>query len=219
LRDNLNFKKMDKEKILSQIKEKIGKTNLDDRTITDYITLHLPEGSEPDDKFYERAVGILKSIEGDFSHKVGNTVKEQVAAKIEEFKKNYKPASKEDTPQKTDDALLKRLEALEQAYEKEKKLNMINSLRNEVKSKAESLKVARKPLWEDIVSTIEIPDDATADSLLEIVKPTYEAKLRSYLGDGAVPYQGSQNPPKDDGSQLDEFFAKKVEQGKMPKKE
>jgi len=39
------------------------------------------------------------------------------------------------------------------------------------------------------------------------------------LGDGAVPYQGNPNPPKNDGGKLDEFFARKAEQGKMPKKE
>jgi len=79
--------------------------------------------------------------------------------------------------------------------------------------------VARKSLWEDIVSTIDIPEDATAESLLETVKPTYEAKLRSYLGDGAVPYQGNPNPPKNDGGKLDEFFAKKLGQANVPKKE
>lgn len=212
---------MDTEKILSQIKEKIGKTNLDDRTITEYISLHLPEGAEPDDNFYRVAIATFKSFDGDFSHKVGNTVKEQVAAKIEEFKKNNRSAtsSAEDTPPKKDDELIKRLEALERAYEQEKKINTINSLRNEVKSKADSLKVARKALWDDIVSTIEVPDGATADSLLDSVKPAYEAKLRSYLGDGAIPYQGETTSSKSDGKKLDEFFARKAEQGKMPKKE
>lgn len=211
---------MDSEQILSQIKEKIGQTDVSDRTMMSYIDKHLPKDQEPDDKFYEAAVDIFKSFQGNMSNFAATTVKQQAEAKFEEFKKNYKPAPTPsvETPPKGDDELAKRLEALEQAYAKEKKTNVINSLKSNVKAKAETLKVARKSIWDDVVDAIEVPDDATEDTLLATARPAYEAKLKSYLGEGASPYQGNPTPPKNDGSQLDDFFARKAEQGKMPKK-
>jgi len=212
---------MELEKILSQIKSKVGQTDVSDQSISDYIKLHLPDDAEPDEAFYDKAVKLIKSFQGNMSNFAATTVRKQVDAKLKELK-NSQPQQaepKSENPKEGDAELLKRLEALEQAFEKERKLNMVNSLRNEVKSKADALKVARKSLWEDIVSTIDIPEDATAESLLETVKPIYEAKLRSYLGDGAVPYQGNPNPPKNDGGKLDEFFAKKLGQANAPKKE
>lgn len=212
---------MDSEQILSQIKEKVGQTNLSDQTLTDYIGENMPaDGVEPDEAYFAKHVKVLKSLNGNFSKSVADTVKTQVTAKIEEFKKNYKPAPTPsvENPPKGDDELAKRLEALEQAYAKEKKTNVINSLKSNVKAKAETLKVARKSIWDDVVDAIEVPDDATEDTLLATARPAYEAKLKSYLGEGASPYQGNPTPPKNDGSQLDDFFARKAEQGKMPKK-
>lgn len=204
---------MEQEQILSEIKAKVGQTNLSDRTLTDYVSANLPEG-EPDEAYFTKHVNILKSLDGNFSYDVAN--------QVNEFKKNYNPQPeppKVETPPKGDDELQKRLEALEKAYQEEKKANALNSIRAEVRSKAEGLKVSNKAIWEDVVATIVPQDDATVDTLLTSVKTAYEAKLKSYLGNGATPYQGSPTPPKNDGSQLDDFFARKAEQGKMPKKD
>ena len=35
---------MDKEQILSEIKTRVGQIRLSDRTLTDYVSAHLPEG-------------------------------------------------------------------------------------------------------------------------------------------------------------------------------
>ena len=204
---------MEQEQILSEIKAKVGQTSLSEKTLTDYVSANLPEG-EPDESYYAKHVGFLKSLNGNYSH--------DVARQVTEFKKNYKPQQEEpkvETPPNGDDALQKRLEALEKAYENERKANALNSIRAEVKGKADGLKVSNKAIWEDVVATIVPQEDATVDTLLTSVKTAYEAKLKSYLGNGATPYQGSPTPPKNDGSQLDDFFARKAEQGKMPKKD
>ncbi|MEB3372631.1 hypothetical protein SFC43_01450 [Bacteroides sp. CR5/BHMF/2] len=71
---------MEKEQILSEITTRIGKTSLSQRTLTDYVSSNLPtEGAEPDDAFWEKHVGFLKSLDGNFSH--------DVSTQVEEFKR------------------------------------------------------------------------------------------------------------------------------------
>lgn len=220
---------MDKEQILSEIKTRVGQTNLSDRSFMDYIEAHLPAGTEPDEAFFEKATKVFKSIQGNMSHFAATTVKEQAEAKFEEFKKNYKPQpvepKKEETLPKGDDELLKRLEALEKAYQEEKKANAINSIRAEVKGKATELKVANKAIWNDVVETIQVKDETTSEDLLAEVKKTYERKLKEYTGEGASPYGGSQRSgaptisAEDAKAKVEAFKEKQRARGKLPKKD
>jgi hypothetical protein len=211
---------MDKEQILSEIKTRVGQISLSDRTLTDYISAHLPEG-EPDDAYYTKHVEFLKSLNGNYSHDVAN--------EVNEFKKNYKPQpvepKKEETLPKGDDELLKRLEALEKAYQEEKRANAINSIRAEVKGKATELKVANKAIWNDVVETIQVKDETTSEDLLAEVKKTYERKLKEYTGEGASPYGGSQRSgaptisAEDAKAKVEAFKEKQRARGKLPKKD
>lgn len=219
---------MEQEKILSEIKAKVGQTNLSDRSFMDYIEAHLPAGTEPDEAFFEKATKVFKSIQGNMSHFAATTVKEQAEAKFEEFKKNYKPQPeppKVETPPKGDDELQKRLEALEKAYQEEKKANAINSIRAEVKSKATELKVANKAIWNDVVEAIQVKDETTSEDLLAEVKKTYERKLKEYTGEGASPYGGSQRSgaptisAEDAKAKVEAFKEKQRARGKLPKKD
>lgn len=79
---------MEAEKIISTLKEQIGTTDFSDRTIGVYVENNpLAEGVEPDEEYFKKGVTFLKSLQGqynaDFSSKLN--------AKVEEFKKNYKP--------------------------------------------------------------------------------------------------------------------------------
>ena len=211
---------MEQEQILSEIKAKVGQTSLSDRTLTDYVSAHLPEG-EPDEAYYTKHVEFLKSLNGNYSHDVAN--------EVNEFKKNYKPQpvepKKEETLPKGDDELQKRLEALEKAYENEKKANALNAVRNGVKLKATELKVANKAIWNDVVEAIHVKEDATSDDLLAEVKKTYEKKLKDYTGEGASPYGGSQKAgaptisTEEAKAKVEAFKEKQRARGKLPKKE
>ncbi len=98
---------MEKEQILSTIKEKVGQTSLSDRTLSDYFDENLPaEGTEPDDAYWERHTKVLKSLEGNYSH--------DVATRVEDFKKNYKPSAQQKGDGETD----KRYSALEEKFDK-----------------------------------------------------------------------------------------------------
>lgn len=72
-----------KEKILQVLKEKVGKTSLSDKTVSDYvagIATFVTDESQLTDQFYTAHVNIIKSMDGNFSH--------DVAAQVEEAKKN-----------------------------------------------------------------------------------------------------------------------------------
>lgn len=214
---------MELEKILSQIKSKVGQTDVSDQSIADYVKLHLPDDAEPDEAFYDKAVKLIKSFQGNMSNFAATTVRKQVDAKLNELKNSQSPEA--ETPKEGDSELLKRLEAIEQALANERKANAINSLRNSVKARAAELKVANKAIWNDVVEFVKIPDEATEDVLLDQVKKTYEQKLKEYTGNGATPYGGSQRSgaptisAEDAKAKVEAFKEKQRARGKLPKKD
>lgn len=188
-----NFLKinMEKEQILSTINEKLAaqgiKTEPFQRTFGDYVNENLPaEGTEPDDAYFDRHVRILKSISGQFSH--------DVAAQVEDFKKNYKPTTTPPANQHEKDGqndLLKRIEQLEQLNADKTKNAAVAALRTEATSRGKSLKVANEAIWADAVEAVQVGDKDTADDVVANAKKIYERQLRRYMGDGAAPYGSS----------------------------
>lgn len=86
------------------------------------------------------------------------------------------------------------LETLKTNYADQIKQGKYNSLREAVRGKAAELKVSNVPIWNDVVSGASIDDNTTEETLLESVKPAYEAKLKAYIGDGTAPYRGDGTP-------------------------
>lgn len=214
---------MEKEQILSTINERLTaegiKTDSFQRTFSEYISLNLPEeGSEPDDAYWQKHVAVLKSISGQFSHDVADTVKSQV----EDFKKNYKPQPPKSDPPKNGEedekykTLLDKITSLETQINDSEKKKHSESLLDKVSAKASGLKVSNESLWKDCVSLADIASDDTVDSLTQKVKGIYERKLKSYFGDGAAPYGGS--GPGSKGQQSSEEIKKARENFKKKMK-
>ena len=219
---------MEKEQILSEMVAKLGKTSLSQRTISGYVEGNLPtDGVEPDDAYWQKHVGFLKSLDGNFSH--------DVAHAVDEFKKNYKadPPGGDDGGSKgdsgnagsRDDALLKRLEAMEERLKESENQAKKERMRKEVSDKAESLKVRNKALWKDAVMMVELNDDTDAGKLLEETKKVYERKLKSYIGEGATPYGGTQRQAgvhqdtEEAKAKREAFKARMEGMGRLPKRE
>ncbi len=211
---------MEKEQILSTINEKLGKTSLSERTISDYVDGNLPaEGIEPDDAYWEKHTKFLKSLDGNFSA--------SVAAQVNDFKKNYKPETKpEDKGEKGEKSdLEKRLEQLENAQKESARNASANALRSEVSAKAKSLKVANEAIWEDAVKSVEIGENDTADDVTAKAKARYESQLRRYMGEGAAPYgssnrQGaSKEAEKAAADRREAFKEQQRKAGRLPKKQ
>ena len=64
-----------------------------------------------------------------------------------------------------EDALLKRLEAMEERLKESENQAKKERMRKEVSDKAESLKVSNKALWKDAVMMVELNDDTDAGKL------------------------------------------------------
>ena len=99
---------MEQEKILSTLSEKLGETSFSPQTLQTYVELNpIAEGSEPDEAYWNKAVNFLKGMQGQYNH--------DVATRVEDFKKNYKPQPTPPTPPtppvppKNDDELEKKL--------------------------------------------------------------------------------------------------------------
>uniref|UniRef100_A0AAU8AUT2 Uncharacterized protein n=1 Tax=Dulem virus 40 TaxID=3145758 RepID=A0AAU8AUT2_9CAUD len=208
---------MEKEQILSTLNEQLGKTSLSARTISDYVTNNLPEeGAEFD---FDRHVKILKSLNGNFSA--------DVAAQVEDFKKNYKPSpSTTETQQKGGDPdLLKRIEQLEGKLAESAKNASTSTLRAEATAKGKSLKVANEAIWEDAVKVVQIGDNDSADDVTDKAKKEYERLLKRYYGEGTAPYgnsgrQGASKEAEEQAKGKRENLKKKMQNiGRLPKSE
>lgn len=207
---------MEKEKILSALIEKLGKTSFSQKTLETYVDKHLPsEGTEPDDAYWALHTEILKTLEGQYNH--------DVAVAVEEAKKNIATPQNPDpkTDPVADDAITKRLEALEKALADEKKKSSVDMLRNTVLGKGDDLKVSNKPLWNDVVKMVEVTDGMDDSQMTETAKKLYEERLKSYFGEGAAPYGGGKTVSPDNKEyekELDDFFSRKAQEGKFPEK-
>jgi hypothetical protein len=212
---------MEVEQILSTLNEKLGQTSLSKRTISDYVNANLPaEGAEFE---FDKHVGILKSLGGNFSA--------DVAAQVAEFKKNYKPApaiNKEEPGNNgtgENDALLKRLEQLEAKLDESGKTATRKELTTAAIGKGESLKVANKAIWEDAVKAVTVEDNDTAETVVTKAKTIYESQLRRIIGDSATPYNstgrtGANKEAEEEAKRKREAFKEQQRKaGRLPKKE
>lgn len=219
---------MEKETLLTGLKKMLGEpgangyfgdTGVTARTLDAYVDALLPTISSDDtvnDLFYQSHANVVKAMGGQMRH-------EQA-----EFVKNYKPqgggngsdaASQNQPPANSGgDDLLKRLEAIEKERELERKTSIEKSLRERVINKASGLNVSNKALWEDVANLVPITEDMDESKLEEETKRLYESKLRAYSGDGATPYRGAggSGGSENTSKALDDFFAKKAQEGKFP---
>lgn len=209
---------MEKEKILSTLKEKLGKTSLSDKTIDNYVNNVLPaEGTEPDDAYFAAHVSILKSLEGQFNH--------DVATRVEDFKKNYKPTiptpspePKPDPKPSVNEELEKRLKLIEEQMQTEKQRLAIESIRKQVLDESKGLNIANKNLFEDCVKNLAINEQTKVEDAVKIAKSEYESKLKLYVGDFAQPYTPGAPGADETTKALDDYFARKAQEGKFPEK-
>lgn len=211
---------MEKEKILSTLSEKVGKTSFSQQTLEAYVDLNpLAEGAEPDDAYWNKAIAFINKMQGQFNA--------DMASRVEDFKKNYKPkTSTTETQQKDgENDLLKRIEQLEGKIAENAKNASANTLRAEAAAKGKSLKVANEAIWEDAVKAVQIGDDDSADDVTSKAKKEYERMLRRYYGEGTAPYGSSGRPgaskeAEQQAKERREAFKEKMRRaGKLPKKE
>lgn len=187
-----------KTKILAALKTKYSNLGLSDKAF-DGVAALLAKTVEKEEEIDATVASaevesLLKSVQGSVD------AERTKAAKAVKDLDDYKKAHPEvqggsDNPvlkQLRDDLAAQKMafEELQADYRDQVKQGRHNALRDEVRGKADELKVSNVPIWNDVVAAVEVNDETTADALLSSVRNAYEAKLKAYIGDGAAPYRG-----------------------------
>ena len=226
---------MDTEKIISTILQKAGKTDVTSKTLLPIIEMNpLPEGQEPDDAYFDKMVGVVKTIQGNLNHTFASKLQSEVDAKVEEAKKKLKtqPSTDPDGNKKDGDggkpneddrvaALEKKIADMESAQAAAKKQSEIESVRNSVKNgliqkfDEAGLKV-NKFFLDTAMSKMEIPEEnADVESLVKTVEAQYQADVKAAGIEYARPHAGGRGSAVREVSSKDEFadVAKMVNPG------
>ena len=210
---------MEQEQILSKLNEGLGQTSLSERTIADFVgVLEVPEDESQHADFFSKQVKILKTLEGQLSH--------EVASKVEEFKKNYKPApAKKETEQKNDD------EMPQWAKEIKEQLDAQKTKETEMASKAQREQILKSAydkakeggadndaVLEIVKASIDISESDTETSVKDKMVSKYNEMYKKLYGNGAHP-SVTQMPSSANRKAEDEKFKELLRRnGKLPKK-
>ena len=212
---------MEKEKLFSELKEKLGTTSLSERTLSEYVDNIMPtitSDEQVNNTFYEAHVGILKSLSGQLNKDVADRVN---SAKIEWEKNrqtptpNPNPESKNESSKELEEmkamiaAMQKRMEEADKAVAEK---NVLESVKSAMKAKGaiDDAVMMYTFKGENIDTTKSI------DELTESYLKNYDANYKTLRGDGASPRNGDGNGGKADDSFMDDYFAKKSAEGKFP---
>lgn len=211
---------MKKEQILSEITTRLGKTSLSQRTLADYVNRNLPtEGTEPDDAFWEKHVGFLKSLDGNFSH--------DVSTQVEEFKKSYKPnqQSANDTSQEGKDnevlELLKGIKnenkELRERLDRQDQAKMQSELREKVVAGMKAKGINDEYVLNTTLAKHgELDAKKSVDELVESLLPAYDKEFSACRGNGAVPRAGQQQQQNMKNETLKRFKERHQKAGDLP---
>lgn len=219
---------MEKEKLSRELKGLVGENSLSERTWNDYIDnsvipfLPSEEGKITD--FLAKHAASLKSLNGQLNY--------DVAGKVNEFKKTYKPEipAEPPTPQSDvanpNDEITKKLQELEDfkkkledRYASEEKAAKRNSLIEDARKKASELGVTDETVLSFIIPLINPSDNDTVDTLSATIKAKYDEAYTKLKGGGYIPASGSgSHDHKAKTTALNAFKEQMIKEGKLPSK-
>lgn len=202
---------MDKEKILSTLREKLGTTNFSDRTLNTYIAATFGESEEITDDQWNSAVQVLSSLQGQFNHDLSEAKKQLVQSPQQEPKPEEKPATDE-TAQKLQEleksyaALLARLDQQDAASNRAAKLKAIEA---EMRAKNATDGYVIK----NVLRELDLSTDASIETLVATALANYDRDIVEAHGTAAVP-RGNAGSGAKVKSRADEYFeAKRKREG------
>ncbi len=222
---------MDKEELISKLKNQLGSTQLSERTIgvyADTLLASFKDDSVYTDDFIKTQAGFLKSMNGQLHS--------DVSAQAEEYKRKN-PTAKPAQQEQSDDmkAILESLTQiknenalLKQQYEADKAAAAKKAVIADVRSKlAEQIRTktgrdANQFVLDTTMGGIELKDGDTADSLLESVGKSYDENIKKVFAgyETGIPSFGAGSPSQEESQkQIDDFFSQKASEGKFPKAE
>lgn len=218
---------MEKEKLISELKTRLGKTSLSERTLSEYVGNILPtiqSDEQVNDTFYAAHLGILKSLEGQLSKDVADRVKN---AQLEWEKKHPQPANPNPNPTPTEpptepnkelEEMKAMIAAMQSKLEEADKAKKANELLSSVKESMKAKGATDEAVMLYTFKGENIDTSKSADELTESYLKLYDANYLTLRGNGASPRTGEGSPSPKEDKFLDDYFAKKAAEGKFPEK-
>lgn len=215
---------MEKEQLLSGIKSKLGTTGLSERTLSEYVVNILPTITSDElvnDTFYAAHVAILKSLEGQLNKDVADRVK--VAQS--EWGKNHltpipnpnpNPTDPKNEPNKELEDMKAMIVVMQQKLDAADKARLSSDLLASVKSAMKVKGATDEAVMMFTFKGENIDTTKSVDELTESYLKTYDANYKTLRGDGASPRNGDGNQNLKEDKFLDDYFAKKANEGKFP---
>ena len=212
---------MEKEQILSTINEKLGNTNFSEKTISDYVDAFIPETEENPD--FDKHVGFLKSLYGNFSADVAKQVNEAKA------KLQTPPANKQQPDDTRYAALEEKFDKLmgnyekltEQLAQKESKLTQ-EQLMSQVKAEMKKQGATDEYVLKQTLRGVTLDVKKSVADLAKEMLTAYDSELTACRGKGSAPRNGGDGGGGSKGKNAaDSYFARKQKKegwGKQPEK-
>ena len=213
---------MMKERLLSELKTKLGTTSLSERTLSEYVGNILPSitsEEQANDAFYATHVAILKSIEGQLNKDVADRVKNARA----EWDKNHptrtpnpNPTELKNEPNKELEEMKLMIAAMQQKIDVADTAKLESDLLANVKMAMKAKGATDEAVMMYTFKGESIDTTKNVEELTESYLKTYDANYKTLRGDGASPRNGDGNPNPKEDKFLDDYFARKASEGKFP---
>lgn len=212
--DTTNYS-MEKEQLLSELKSKLGTTNLSERTLSEYVANILPtitSDEQVNDTFYAAHVGILKSMSGQLNKDVADRVK----AAQGEWEKNRSNPDPKDEPNKELAEMRAMIAAMQQKLDDADKAKLQANVLESVKSAMKAKGATDEAVMLYTFKGESIDATKSVEELTESYLKTYDANYKTLRGDGASPRSGDGTSNHKEDKFLDDYFAKKAVEGRFP---
>lgn len=200
---------MEKELLISKLKERIGTTNISDTTLDAYAASIQPLISSDEmvnDTFLDGCKAYLIAQRGQMTN--------EAAAEIRRYKESH-PKPEPPAPS-ADPALLKRIEDLEEALKEKKKRTKQESLMQQVIQRMKAEGADDEYVLKNAMRGITLDETKSVDELAAAYLPNYDKEYREARGDSGMPRGGSGGGERSKKA-LDDFFDQKRAEGKFPK--
>lgn len=211
---------MEKEQILSTINEKLGNTNFSEKTISDYVDAFIPETEEAPD--FDKHVGFLKSLYGNYSADVAKQVNEAKA------KLQTPPANKQQpndtryaTLEEKFDKLMDNYERLTERLAQKESQQTQEQLMSQVKSEMKKQGASDEYVLKKTLQGVTLDTKKSVSDLTKDLMAAYNSELTECRGKGAAPRNGGYGGGSKSNNTADTYWARKKAKegwGKQPEK-
>ena len=208
---------MEKELLISKLKEKIGTTNVSDKTMNAYVDAIMPQVTNDEmvnDTFLDIHSNTLKVI--------GGQISSDASAEINRYKANLKEKTGDDSTKGMESilTLLNEIksenELLKSRLDKQDLESKKNDFREKVINGMKAKGANDAYVLKNVMRIAEIDPLKDLNETVESLLGMYDKEYKEARGDGEAPRSSQGMSAGKIKEALDAFFEKKAREGKFP---